>query len=267
MLAIAQLKSVFVAFALTFAVGRLDGHEWRWIAPRVESQVQRLQQADAEALLPEFCETSIKTVDRVGLTCSTRRLGPAFADVVDDTFHPEGVIYGHFLDSGSEDAAVSGSSAETHPYLWGGTLLLTKQDGKWTPLWYKSAVLTHSCHKLMLPNGREILLCEEEDGGMGHVLHYLYPVDLTGPLDIRKAILVSVDSFQNDCTIHRQEIQSVEWAQATRRLAVTVRTPQWRHSSREVCAGDPPQAKRPSLTSIFEFELTNSGFRAIGRQR
>jgi hypothetical protein len=222
-----QLKSVLAALVLTCAAGRLDGHEWRRVTPRVESQVQPFQRADAEALLSKFCETSITTVNGIGFTCSTRRLGAAFADIVDDKFHPVAVIYGHFLDPSSEDAAVSGWSAETHPALWGGTLLLTKRGAEWTPIWYKSAVITHSCHKTGLPSGREILLCEEEDGGMGHEFHYLYSVDLTGPVDIREAILVAADSFQNSCTVRRQNIQRVAWVQATRRLMVTVRTPQW----------------------------------------
>ena len=63
------------------------------------------------------------------------KLGPAFSDIVDPEFHPEGVIYGHFLSATSEDAVVSGWSAETNPYLWNSTLLLTKGSGTWKPLW------------------------------------------------------------------------------------------------------------------------------------
>lgn len=75
-----------------------NGREWRWITPRVKSQVISLQQGDAEALLSEFCAGGLRLVKGVGLTCSTRSsLGPAFAEIIDGTFHPEGVIYGHFL--------------------------------------------------------------------------------------------------------------------------------------------------------------------------
>jgi hypothetical protein len=39
---------------------------------------------------------------------AARKLGRAFSDIVDATFHPEGIIYGHFLSATSEDAVVSG---------------------------------------------------------------------------------------------------------------------------------------------------------------
>lgn len=264
MLAISQLKPVFTALILTSIAGKLDCHDWRHFTPRVQSQVKRLQRAEAQTLLAEFCESSLKLTE-FGLTCSTRQLGVAFNRIVDNGFQPEGVIYGHFRAPNSEDAAVSGWSGETHPKHWGGTLLLTMRDGKWTPLSYKSAVITHSCHKAGLPSGRDILLCEDEDGGMGHALHYLYSVDLAKPLDIREANLVFADSSRDNCTVRRQEIQRVTWAQSARRLRVTVRTVQHRRdSSSDVCVGDPELAKRPSLTSTFTFELINSGFRAIG---
>jgi hypothetical protein len=263
-----QIRLVFTAVTLTLTAVGADSHEWRWITPRIDSQVKRLQQRDAEAVLSEFCEGSLKLVAGIGLTCSTRALGSKFADVVDNGFHPEGIIYGHFLTSTSEDALVSGWSAETHPSLWGGTLLLTKRGGKWTPLWYKSSVLTHSCRKLAMPSGREMLLCEEEDSGMGAQIHYLYSVDPVSPVDIRKALLVVAQSFNDGCTVRRQVIQRVAWVGTERHLVVTLATPEWRYVSSASCAGIwLRRATRPPVISTLEFELTDTGFRPVqGRE-
>lgn len=145
--------------------------------------------------------------------------------------------------------------------LWGGTLVLTRRDGKWLPLWYKSAVITRSCRTVAMLSGREVLLCETEDGGMGHQLHYLFSVDLTRAVDIRKTLLATADSYHSECTIRRQEIQLVDWTSTSRRLSITVRTPQWRRVSAEACVGDPPAKQRPPLRSTLEFDLTDRGFR------
>ena len=112
---------VIAALALAFAVANADGREWTRVRPRIASGVRTLSRADATAILSGFCADSVKRVEGIGLTCSTRKLGGAFSDIVDAEFHPEGVIYGHFLSAKSEDAVVSGWSAETHPYLWNGT--------------------------------------------------------------------------------------------------------------------------------------------------
>ena len=82
-----------------------------------------------------------------------------------------------------------------------GTLLLTKRDGSWKPLWYGSAVVTHSFRKVATPSGRQILLCEAEDAGMGHVLHYVFSVDLTVPVDARKSLLAVADSYTSSCKV------------------------------------------------------------------
>ena len=176
----------------------------------------RRRNRNTQRLLHGHCEH----VEGIGLTCSTRKLGRAFSDIVDAEFHREGVIYGHFLSANSEDAVVSGWSAETHPYLWNGTLLLTKSKGTWKPLWYKSAVLTRSCGKAAMPSGREVLFCEAEDAGMGHVFHYVFWVDLTAPVIWQKSLLTVADSYTSSCVIRRQDVQRVTWDDSTRLLLI-----------------------------------------------
>lgn len=86
----------------------------------------------------------------------------------------DGVITGHFLSPTSDDAAIGGGGIETHPHQFGGTLLMTRQQGKWRPVWYKSGVITRHCRVMTLATGRQLLLCEDTDGGMGHSFHDLY---------------------------------------------------------------------------------------------
>lgn len=253
-----------VAFlAVAFTVRSADAREWTRVRPRITSGVRALSGADATAVLSAFCGDSVRHVEDIGLTCSTRKLGRGFSDIVDAEFHPEGIIYGHFLSATSEDAVVSGWSAETHPYLWNGTLLLTKSNGKWKPLWYKSAVLTHSCGKAPMPSGREVLFCEAEDAGMGHVYHYVFWVDLTAPVIWQQSLLSVANSYTSSCVTRRQEVQRITWDDNDRVLVIEVHTPQWRRTSPHTCAGDPPPMKRPPATLTREFALTDNGFRLV----
>lgn len=255
------------AFNLIFVAAAANGQDWRHIRPQIQSEVIKLQQADAQAVLSEFCEGKVNQVPKIGLECSTRPLGPAFADLGDQTFHPEAIIYGHFLSATSEDAAVSGWNMEAHPALWRGTLMLTRKAGKWTPLWYKSSVITRACRKISMPAGREILLCEEEDGGMGWQYHYLYAVDALHPKDIRNAPLVVAGSFSDGCTVRKQVIQLVAWDAAQHQLLVTLGTPEWSYDRNARCDGMrlSDQDKRPPKTAIMMFALTDTGFRVAPR--
>lgn len=137
---------LLICGALPLLKGEVYHHnDWRDVTPVIQSEVQRLDLPEMKVLLDRFCAHGIRHVEKIGAECSTGDLGPAFSDIVDNHFHPVAIIYGHFLSSSSEDAVVSGWSAETHPSLWGGTLLLTRRNGDWTPVWYKSAIITHSC--------------------------------------------------------------------------------------------------------------------------
>jgi hypothetical protein len=107
----------------------------------------------------------------------------------------DGLLFGHFLSPTSEDAAINCSGCEGHPNLWGGTLLLTKRSGKWRPVWYKAGVITRHCRRVSEATGRQILLCEETDGGMGHSSHGLYLVDFTKPEFAWHSIVLMADSY------------------------------------------------------------------------
>lgn len=258
------LRSSIAVVLFAVAAENSVCRDWRRIRPTIESEVIPISLADGERLLSAFCEDRLHFDPGIGLTCSARKsLGQSFTDLTYNAFHPKGVIYGHFVTPQSEDAAVSGWSAEGHPALWGGTLLLTKRNGAWHPVWYKSSAITRSCRKLPTRTGREILLCEEEDAGMGAQVHYLYSLDLTKPVDLRDALLVTAQSFDDGCTVHKQVIQHVAWIPEGRRLAVTLATPEWRYISAAECAGNWRRKKRPASVSIIDFELANSRFRRL----
>lgn len=258
---------LIAAALLALTVGRADGRYWTHVHPRIVSEVQTLSRSEAAEILSGFCADAVKDVKGIGLTCSTRKLGSAFSDIVDSAFRPEGVIYGHFLSAASEDAVVSGWSAETHPSLWNGTLLLTKSKGTWKPLWYRSAILTHSCGKATMPSGREVLFCEAENGGMGHVFHYVFWVDLTAPVVWQQSLFAVADSYRSSCVVRSQEVERVAWEDSSHRLSIEIRTPQWRQISTDFCAGEPAPAKRPPLTLTREFALTDRGFQPVRSPR
>jgi hypothetical protein len=257
------LVSLLISGALPLLAGEIYRHQdWRDVRPVIQSEVQRLDLTETEVLLRRFCTAGIRH-EKFGLKCSTGDLDSAFSDIVDRQFHPQAVVYGHFLSATSEDAVVSGWSAETHPLLWGGTLLLTKRNGGWAPVWYKNSVITHSCEKVMTPGKRELLVCEDRDGGMGHILHYVYNVDLRKPTDRRTSPLVLADSFNNICVGRKQRITSLKWLERDFTLYVTIATPTWRRSARQICAGDPPDGPRPPRIGTLVYQLSDTGFRRV----
>jgi hypothetical protein len=107
----------------------------------------------------------------------------------------DGVIFGHFLSPTSKDAAINCLGCEGHANLFGGTLLLTNVAGEWKPVWYRAGVITRHCRRVPLATGRQILFCEETDGGMGHGLHGLYAIDFTKPKFAWRSVVLMADSY------------------------------------------------------------------------
>jgi hypothetical protein len=109
----------------------------------------------------------------------------------------DSILFGHFLSGTSEDVVIGCSGCEGHPNLFGGTLLLTKKLGEWTPVWYKPGVIVRHCRRVPLASGRQILFCEETDGGMGHSVHGLYTLDLTKPQFAWHSVVLMTDTYDS----------------------------------------------------------------------
>lgn len=254
-------RGIFIA-AVGLALGATlsPGHEWRTYKPSLHSDVAKIQRAQVDRLLSRFCyaiEAPGKVFD---YTCRTQITGSAFSDIIDAEVHPEAVVFGHFTGPGAEDAVISGNSAESHPYHWGGTLLLTRREKEWIPQWYKSGLITRSCVKAQRPDRREILVCEYEDGGMGHRVHELYAIDL---LDRSRIMpLAQADSFEsNGCTFQEQVLAPLHWQADRQRFSVELRTPSWDLLPGGACGAKPP--KRPPTTLRLQFEVTDQGVRPL----
>lgn len=253
--------------AITMLVGgrSLDAREWRHFKPSLRSQVQVLSQSSAQELLTELCTSEVRQVAKIGLECPVRPLGRAFTDM-GDHFHPEGVIFGHFLGAASEDAVVSGWGLESHPDRWGGTLLLSRRDGKWKPQWYKSALITNACEKVGLPDERELLVCEDEDGGMGHTFHDLSVVDLRAPQDFQhNPPIAQAHAFDDSCTAQRQSMDPVVWSADRRSFSVVIRTPHWDKYNLDFCRDSTTEVRRPPVIRRLRFVVTPEGLKPAAR--
>lgn len=209
------------------------GQTWNRETPRLKWERHPLDAVEANALLSHVCMTGVEsttagggkgfqcanppaTREPSGTTVPARRFNPSELVPPKGVAGPEQVwfkwvstvIYGHFLGPSSDDAALAGWDGETHPEFWGGTLLLTKRNGEWQPVWYKHAIITRYCQRVKASTGRDVLLCEEEDGGMGHSYHILYIVDFTAPKSPWDAAVLKSDSYLLMC--REEQVQSID---------------------------------------------------------
>jgi hypothetical protein len=104
--------------------------------------------------------------------------GTAFAGAQEMTF--EGVIYGHFLAPGSEDAIVGAAGCEPRAAGYGGSYLLTRKDGRWRIDWYKPGIITSQCKRTALSGGRNGLVCYSSNMSQGVISETLFTLDLAG---------------------------------------------------------------------------------------
>ena len=182
------------------------------VSSEVLAPIPRIVRPLLEAICPGYV---VEIEDRIG--CGDSSLEQNGVDWK-PPYEVNGVLFGHFLSPESEDVILSGARGETHPYLWGGTLLLTQQGGVWKPLWYRSGVITGHCRKVSLATEREILLCEATDEGMGHSYHLLYTVDLLKPTRTWDSTLLVADNYDSIHSggVQRQFIDRVVYQQTSR---------------------------------------------------
>jgi len=139
------------------------------------------RQAGGAELLQAVCPGAVETGKHIGsdTPCPDYTDFGRFGDRL--PWSLEAVTLGHFLSPTSEDAVLWMSGCESHASNLGGTILLTRKSRKWTTLWYRSAVQTAQCHKVLRSDRREILVCIAEDGAQGNNMIELYVEDLLNP--------------------------------------------------------------------------------------
>jgi hypothetical protein len=137
------------------------------------------KQAGGAELLEAVCPGHVVVGESVACNIACPD-GSSFAGT-DPGWSLQRVSRGHFLSPTSDDAVLAMEGCESHGSNFGGTILLSRQSGKWTMRWYKSGIPTEKCHRVKLQSGREILICLGEYGGQGNVWTDLYVEDLLAP--------------------------------------------------------------------------------------
>ena len=131
----------------------------------------------------------------------------------DSTWRPplgvNGILAGHFLSSTTEDVILSGNRFEDHADRWGGTLLMTRQDGAWKPLWYRAGIITRHCMTVPASQGRQILVCESGYQVAGHKQHALYSLDLQAGDPVQE-LLLATDTFDAPGEKQTQTVNAAE---------------------------------------------------------
>lgn len=225
-------RAIWLCGAIVVSSLLAFGQTWDKRTPQLEWEGHRLDPAEASGLLAHLCPSGVESIavgNEKGFRCSHPSLSQQDAQTVPlRHFDLSGlaqprpvagleqisfkwvstVIYGHFLGPSSNDALLNGSNGETHAEYSGGTLMLTQVGEEWQPVWYKPAIITRFCHKISARTGRDLLLCEEEEGGMGHSYHILYVLDLTQPKPPWDAALLIADSYVLTC--REQQEQSIQ---------------------------------------------------------
>lgn len=208
-----------VIVAMTFAVSFASGAD-RFHATFV-SEVGAPEQSVILPLLKAACGEGVRTVTADGRSafgCGDGSMDEILASRQGSRRYPwmsyvlweaDGVIFGHFLSLTSDDAAINFFGCDGHAELYGGTLLLTKAAGNWKPVWYKAGVITRHCRRVSLRSGRQILFCEEPDGGMGHSIHGLYSVDFTNPKFAWDSVVLMADSYSSPM-LGGVQVQSID---------------------------------------------------------
>jgi hypothetical protein len=211
-----QLAFVALLFAGTTFANAAD-----LLRPTFTSEVVAPDDKMLLPLLRAICGEGVRTVTAEGhraFGCSNGSMDEILASGIRPRryswipyalWQADGVIFGHFLSATSEDAAIGCFGCEGHPSLFGGTLLLTRKVGAWKPVWYKAGVITRHCRRVLLATGRQILFCEETDGGMGHSIHGLYTVDFTDPRFAWNSVVLMADSYSS-LLIGGVQTQSIE---------------------------------------------------------
>ncbi|HWP85197.1 MAG TPA: hypothetical protein VNN17_08405 [Terriglobia bacterium] len=203
----------------------------------IPSEVQSPLSEVVRPLLEVLCPGRVIRGPYLLLGCD-----PAAPEPANEPWRPphtvNGVLAGHFQSPDSEDVILSGSRREGHPFRWGGTLLMTRQQGQWKPLWYRSGIITRHCMTVNAA-GRQLLVCESGYQLDGHKQHAIYTLELNADGPVQE-LLLATDSYDTVSERQQQRVESVRLARTGDSPVLRIRL----HHERQECR-KPWQECRP----------------------
>ena len=127
-------------------------------APIFPADDETPEKGHAAELLEAVCPGKVVTGKEItcGDACPKFTGSPGHRE----DWHVASVIHGHFLSPTSDDAALAVLGCESHALDFRGTVLLTRHLNRWQMVWYKAGVHTEECHKRLLADSRDILVCD-----------------------------------------------------------------------------------------------------------
>ncbi|MGC2500122.1 MAG: hypothetical protein WA374_20415, partial [Acidobacteriaceae bacterium] len=105
---------------------------------------------------------------------------PQYGVDTSETFDLRSVIYGSFTGPGVQEDIASFEGCEPHTTEFGGSILLMKRDDSWSMVRYMQSLITTACRTYHLKTGRDLLLCEGEDGHMDETSQEIYVCGFSG---------------------------------------------------------------------------------------
>lgn len=200
----------------TIAHGQPDDWYIRSIFPLASAD---LNIVDVQPLLEAACPGKTYRRNKQGrqeVGCKVCPAGSGLRDVPGQSL--EAVTFGHFTSASSDDALLSVMGCEPHSLYFGGSFLLTKQDGQWRRVGYYPRLITEQCHALATESGRQIMVCAHYFGAQGLGERFIYALDFKQPGKPLVATLLSAVNGMYTCgqeegnkPVQQSVVESVEY--------------------------------------------------------
>jgi hypothetical protein len=100
---------------------------------------------------------------------------------IHDYFGIQTIIQGSFTAPGAVEAVASFKGCEPHAENYGGSILLAKSGDSWSIVRYVQALITTACRPYRLQNGRDLLLCDEQNRHPQESRQTISVIDLSNP--------------------------------------------------------------------------------------
>jgi hypothetical protein len=108
--------------------------------------------------------------------CRTCPKGSGFQNEQNMQWDLKHALSGHFTSSKEDDIILSTQGCEPHAMNFGGTFVFVRDHDRLRFLTYNESLITERCHKLVVGEGLDTLVCQAAWGSQGYMKSFIYQV-------------------------------------------------------------------------------------------